>query len=44
MAAVLPNPRRYSIARPGPYVQRRSNAIQRQMRSMGGPAFLQRID
>ncbi|MFC5569755.1 monofunctional biosynthetic peptidoglycan transglycosylase [Lysobacter yangpyeongensis] len=44
MAAVLPNPRRYSIARPGPYVQRRSNAIQRQMRYMGGPAFLQRID
>lgn len=44
MAAVLPNPRRYNIARPGPYVQRRSNAIQRQMRYMGGPAFLQRID
>ena len=44
MAAVLPSPRRYSIARPGPYVQRRSNAIQRQMRYMGGPAFLQRID
>jgi len=44
MAAVLPNPRRYSISRPGPYVQRRSNAIQRQMRYMGGPAFLQRID
>lgn len=40
MAAVLPNPRRYSIARPGPYVQRRSNAIQRQMRYMGSPAFL----
>ncbi|GAB3349397.1 monofunctional biosynthetic peptidoglycan transglycosylase [Lysobacter tyrosinilyticus] len=44
MAAVLPNPRRYSIARPGPYVERRSNAIQRQMRYMGGPGFLQRID
>jgi monofunctional biosynthetic peptidoglycan transglycosylase len=44
MAAVLPNPRRYSIARPGPYVQRRSNAIQRQMRYMGGPPFLQRMD
>lgn len=44
MAAVLPNPRRYSIARPGPYVQRRSNAIQRQMRYMGGPVFLQKID
>ncbi|HJW45285.1 MAG TPA: monofunctional biosynthetic peptidoglycan transglycosylase [Lysobacter sp.] len=44
MAAVLPNPRRYSIARPGPYVQRRSNAIQRQMRYMGGPEFLKQID
>ncbi len=44
MAAVLPNPRRYSIARPGPYVQRRSNAIQRQMRYMGGPGFLGRIE
>lgn len=32
MAAVLPSPRRYSIARPGPYVQRRTRAIQRQMR------------
>lgn len=44
MAAVLPNPRRYSISRPGPYVQRRSNAIQRQMRHMGGPAFLRQIE
>ncbi len=44
MAAVLPNPRRYSLARPGPYVQRRSSAIQRQMRYMGGPEFLRRID
>lgn len=44
MAAVLPNPRRYSIARPGPYVQRRSNAIQRQMRYVGGAEYLERID
>jgi monofunctional biosynthetic peptidoglycan transglycosylase len=40
MAAVLPNPRRYSVARPGPYVQRRANAIQRQMRALGGTAAL----
>ena len=40
LAAVLPNPRRYSVARPGPYVQRRANAIQRQMRAMGGTASL----
>jgi len=44
MAAVLPNPRRYSITRPGPYVKRRSNAIQRQMRYIGGAAYLKRID
>ena len=44
MAAVLPSPRRYSIAKPGPYVQRRTQAIQRQMRSIGGPAYLERID
>ncbi len=40
LAAVLPSPRRYSVNRPGPYVQRRSNAIQRQMRALGGPAYL----
>lgn len=44
MAAVLPSPRRYSIARPGPYVQRRTRAIQRQMRQIGGAAYLRRID
>jgi monofunctional biosynthetic peptidoglycan transglycosylase len=36
LAAVLPSPRRYSAARPGPYVQRRSSGIQRQMRHLGG--------
>lgn len=35
LAAVLPSPRRYSAARPGPYVQRRANAIQRQMGHLG---------
>lgn len=40
LAAVLPSPRRYSVSRPGPYVQRRSNAIQRQMRALGGTAYL----
>lgn len=44
MAAVLPSPRRYSIVRPGPYVQRRSRAIQRQMRFIGGRAYLERLD
>ena len=44
MAAVLPNPKRYSVARPGPYVQRRSNAIQRQMRHIGGSGYLRSLD
>lgn len=35
LAAVLPSPRRYSVARPGPYVQRRAAAIQRQMGHLG---------
>lgn len=41
LAAVLPNPRKYSVAKPGPYVQRRSRSIERQMRALGGPAYLQ---
>lgn len=40
LAAVLPNPRVYSAARPGPYVQRRAQWIQRQARQLGGPAYL----
>ena len=44
MAAVLPSPKRYSAARPGPYVQRRTNAIQRQMRYMGGSDYLRTLD
>ena len=44
LAAVLPAPRRYSVARPGPFVQRRANWIQRQVRQIGGPAYLQTLD
>jgi len=44
LAAVLPNPRRYNAGRPGPYVQRRSNAIQRQARQLGGAAWLRGLD
>ncbi len=44
LAAVLPSPRRYSAARPGPFVQRRANWIQRQVRQIGGPAYLQTLD
>ena len=44
LAAVLPNPKRYSAARPGPYVQRRTRAIQRQMRYIGGSGYLRSLD
>lgn len=44
LAAVLPSPKRYSVARPGPYVQRRSRAIERQMRQLGGTGYLQQIE
>jgi monofunctional biosynthetic peptidoglycan transglycosylase len=41
LAAVLPSPRRYSVTRPGPYMQRRAQWIQRQVRGLGGPAYLE---
>ncbi len=44
LAAVLPAPRRYSVARPGPFVQRRGQWIQRQVRQIGGTAYLQTLD
>ena len=44
LAAVLPSPRRYSVPRPGPYVRGRTAAIQRQMRQIGGTAYLARLD
>ncbi|MHC9012940.1 monofunctional biosynthetic peptidoglycan transglycosylase [Stenotrophomonas rhizophila] len=40
LAAVLPSPRRYNAAKPGPYVQRRAAWIQRQARQLGGNAYL----
>ena len=44
LAAVLPSPRRYSVPAPGPYVRRRTEAIQRQMRQIGGTSHLDRLD
>ena len=44
LAAVLPSPRRYSASRPGPYVQRRTRAIQRQMRAIGGAGHLDALE
>lgn len=40
LAAVLPNPKHYSAARPGPYVLRRQQWIERQMRQLGGRDYL----
>lgn len=44
LAAVLPSPRRYSASNPGPYVQRRTGEVQRQMRQIGGTGYLERLD
>ena len=43
LAAVLPSPRRYSALRPGPYVQRRATRIERQVRQIGGKAYLEAL-
>ena len=43
LAAVLPAPRRYSAANPGPYVQRRARWIQRQVGQLGGKAYLEAL-
>ncbi|MCA1714246.1 MAG: monofunctional biosynthetic peptidoglycan transglycosylase [Gammaproteobacteria bacterium] len=44
LAAVLPNPRRYNARNPGPYVRRRGNTIQRQMRQIGGNGYVRALD
>lgn len=40
LAAVLPNPERYSVARPSRYVRHRQRWILRQMRQLGGTDYL----
>lgn len=40
LAAVLPSPRRFHVDRPSPYVQRRVDWIEQQMRQLGGPGYL----
>ena len=40
LAAVLPNPQRMRANPPSAYVQRRANWIERQVRQLGGPAYL----
>ncbi|WP_444678307.1 monofunctional biosynthetic peptidoglycan transglycosylase [Halomonas sp. E19] len=44
LAAILPNPRAWDAARPGPHVERRSQWIRQQMRNLGGPRYLERLD
>jgi monofunctional biosynthetic peptidoglycan transglycosylase len=44
LAAVLPAPRKYNAMKPSGYVRARQNRILRQMRSIGGAAYLQRLD
>lgn len=43
LAAVLPNPRRFRVDRPSRYVTSRQQWILRQMRGLGGPAYLREI-
>lgn len=40
IAAVLPNPIRFSIKSPSAYVMKRSNQISRQMRALGGQRYI----
>lgn len=40
LAAVLPSPKRYVAEPPSPYVRERAAWIERQMRQLGGPAYL----
>jgi monofunctional biosynthetic peptidoglycan transglycosylase len=40
LAAVLPAPKKYSASRPGPFVARRAQWIERQVRHLGGAAYL----
>jgi len=43
IAAVLPNPIRFSIENPSNYVLKRTNSIQRQMRMLGGKSYLYQL-
>ncbi|HMB56114.1 MAG TPA: monofunctional biosynthetic peptidoglycan transglycosylase [Arenimonas sp.] len=40
LAAVLPNPKKYNARKPGAYVLRRANWIQRQVGHLGGASYL----
>jgi len=44
LAAVLPNPRRYRVEAPSPFVLARRDWIARQMADLGGTAYLNRVE
>ncbi|WP_110686837.1 monofunctional biosynthetic peptidoglycan transglycosylase [Salinicola aestuarinus] len=44
LAAILPNPRGRSASKPSAQVRQRAAWIERQMRNLGGTAFLQKLD
>ncbi len=44
LAAVLPSPKRMRVDAPSPYVRSRQAWIQDQMRALGGPSLLQRLE
>lgn len=44
LAAVLPNPRKWSASRPSPYVLRRASWIRQQMSQLGGDSYLLGLD
>ena len=44
LAAVLPNPQRYSAVAPSRYVQQRREWILGQMQALGGPEMLEEVD
>ena len=44
LAAVLPNPQRYSATSPSRYIQQRRDWILNQMQALGGPEMLNEID
>lgn len=43
LAAVLPLPEVYSVVKPSRYIQKRQRFILRQMRQLGGVAYLERL-
>jgi hypothetical protein len=44
LAAVLPNPRRYKVNSPGPYVRERQQWILQQMNQLGGSSLVRKFE